>query len=619
MQLLGLSLFELFALLGAASALTLLLHLLRAQERRVRVPFLPLWEEVVGDRESTRLFARLARLFSLLLALAIAFLLIFALADPRPRAAAFGVSHRVLAIDTGLAMQAQDVPGGRMAAALTHAQRLVEQAGPLLPTALVRFDAAAAPLGPFSSDPAELARALTQLRARDAVSDAERARAFAVELLGARRPAEIVILGDGAPLPQTVVAALAADRIVLRSIGVGQRTDNVALTALAARRYPLDRNRSELLVGLHNASSRPARVELTLLGDEQPLDVRTLELAAGAQLQRIYDDLAFSGTRVEARLRVLEGPSDVLPTDDRAYAVLPERKRMRVLCVTPGNRYLEAALLLDEYFDIEVVAPSPSLPLRDYDAVVFDRFAPPVAPPVPALYLGVDAPWLFTSDGTLERPRFDELRDKHPVLRHASLRDVNIGSALRVQPRDGDVVLARSTAASSNGALIVAGQRAGQPFVALGFDVRKSDLPLRVAWPLLLVNTLDWFAGESKALAPSAVLGELVRAPVDTDAANVLIEAPDGDRAPARVEEGSVAFAPVQVGFHHVLDAGTRAVLATLAVNFDPSAPLRLSAAPHAAELAATPRAPEGWTLLVLLALALIVLEWLAFHRRWAP
>ena len=32
--------------------------------------------------------------------------------------------------------------------------------------------------------------------------------------------------------------------------------------------------------------------------------------------------------------------------------------------------------------------------------------------------------------------------------------------------------------------------------LALGFDLRQSDLPLRVAFPLLLMNALDWFAGE---------------------------------------------------------------------------------------------------------------------------
>jgi hypothetical protein len=166
---------------------------------------------------------------------------------------------------------------------------------------------------------------------------------------------------------------------------------------------------------------------------------------------------------------------------------------------------------------------------------------------------------------------------------------------------------------------MVAGERQGQPFVAFAFDVRKSDLPLRVAWPLLLVNALDWFAGESKALAPGAVLGELVRTPLAAVAQRVLLESPDGTRTPASVEQDSVAFAPAQVGFYRVLAADTGALLATTAVNFDPNAQPVLAAAPRGPAIAAAPRAPEAWVLLVALALALLVLDWLAFHRRWAP
>ena len=32
--------------------------------------------------------------------------------------------------------------------------------------------------------------------------------------------------------------------------------------------------------------------------------------------------------------------------------------------------------------------------------------------------------------------------------------------------------------------------------VAIGFDLRQSDLPLRVAFPVLLMNAVDWFAGD---------------------------------------------------------------------------------------------------------------------------
>jgi hypothetical protein len=75
----------------AAWAIALLLHWLRPRRRRVLVPFMPLWEALLLPEATTRLFGRLRRVGSLLIAFAISGLLVWALADPRaalrPRAA----------------------------------------------------------------------------------------------------------------------------------------------------------------------------------------------------------------------------------------------------------------------------------------------------------------------------------------------------------------------------------------------------------------------------------------------------------------------------------------------------------------------------------------------------
>ena len=47
--------------------------------------------------------------------------------------------------------------------------------------------------------------------------------------------------------------------------------------------------------------------------------------------------------------------------------------------------------------------------------------------------------------------------------------------------------------ASSEGPILVTGTRGGYKFVAIGFDPRDSDLPLRIAWPLLLLNSINFF------------------------------------------------------------------------------------------------------------------------------
>jgi hypothetical protein len=47
--------------------------------------------------------------------------------------------------------------------------------------------------------------------------------------------------------------------------------------------------------------------------------------------------------------------------------------------------------------------------------------------------------------------------------------------------------------------LVVVGTRDGYRFVALAFDPRESDLPLRASWPALLRNAALYCAGHMPA------------------------------------------------------------------------------------------------------------------------
>src|SRR5204863_48642 len=84
--------------------------------------------------------------------------------------------------------------------------------------------------------------------------------------------------------------------------------------------------------------------------------------------------------------------------------------------------------------------------------------------------------------------------------------DVNVARALEVRPAADDVVVA----ADARGPLIVRGTRGDHRFVALAFDVRESDLPLRPAFPLLLLDAIESFAPSDAAYRGSVVTGAAV-------------------------------------------------------------------------------------------------------------
>ena len=624
MQFTGLTLSQVLMTLGAAGGVTLLLYLLRTRRRRVQVPFIPLWESLLRDRRSSRLFQSLRHLISLLLALLVVALLTFALGDPRDREDSPDVAHQVLLIDASVTMGATDVEPNRLQAAVDQARRLVAGAGARQRILIAQVDASVTPLSPMTDDPRLLDEALDAVALSDSGADHGRALEFAAAVLAGRSGASAVLLSDRAePLPEGAAVALADAGVDLRFVPIGRRSENVAISAFAVRRYPLDKNRSELLVELHNGSDHAERVELTLRGDGQTIDVQTLELEAGARVRRVYDDVTGVRSELEAELRAAEAGHDDLPIDDRAHAVVPERKAMRVLCVTAGNRYLEAALLLDEYMQVDVVTPAEYAGAAGYDAVIFDAARPPEPPTVPALYIDpgavADGHTPLETRASLERPFFDRLRRKHPLLRFTAMADVNIASADALVTVPGDVVVA----ADRRGALVVAGEREGLRFVALGFDLRDTDLPLRVAWPLLLLNTIEWFTVDEQEQRSSLDVGESTTIELPAGVEQVTHMAPDASERTLPVRDGRVTLTPERVGFHELRWPGGRRALAA-ALDGSTLRPLAPAEAMVVAGRAVPPpTVPEPaparppWAWLALVAFALLAIEWLTFHRRW--
>src|SRR5205823_2891633 len=167
----------------------------------------------------------------------------------------------------------------------------------------------------------------------------------------------------------------------------------------------------------------------------------------------------------------------------------------------------------------------------------------------------------FAVRGQVKRPLLTELQEGHPLLRWITLTDVNIAESEVFGLERGDFALASSV----HQPLIVAGARGGQKMMAIGFDLRRSDLPMRVAFPVLLHDALDWFAGDDAAqLVGTYQTGRAWRlAPPAAGASEVVLEAPDGTRATAPVgDDGFATFFGRRVGFHKVRAGGAEAELA---------------------------------------------------------
>jgi hypothetical protein len=647
MILAGLPFTTLLAIFGAAALFATALYILKLRRRTVPVPFSKLWEKILRDKEATSLFSRLKRLLSLLVQLALLALLAFALGDPRAAATLIKGRNLVVLVDASASMQATDVAPTRLAVAKDEVKKVIRGLGGSDRMLVAQMDAAVTPLGPMSGDTSELERALDSIKATDARADFPRALRFATDSVRGLENAEIVIVSDGR-LGDAIDSAgkvKVPEGVKLTYLPIGatsSRSRNVGITAFSVRRYPLDKSRYEVMLEVTNTGPEQEDIELSLLGDNNLVDLTKLRLKPGERLPRFYPNLSGASRTLEAKIAPLAGSEDFLPADDHAYALLPERRRAKVLVVSPGNTYLEAALLLDEYLDVQVVSPKEYVEKiapsgAKQDVLIFDGATPAQAPRGNAIYLDPRGPGSPVKvEAELKQPGFDKIERKHPIVRWTALDDVNISRGHKLVPEIGDKVVG----ASEQGPILVAGQRGGFKFVAIGFDPRDSDLPLRVAWPLLLLNSINWFTDEDSQYISSFRTGDVWRVPVVSNSGQAKLKIPGGADVNVPVHEGRAVYLGETAGFYElsgtegtdpmanaVAGAGGGPVVTTTSfaanlLDADESAIEPVKELVIDGKKAGTLGGfqigvrRELWIYLLLAAILLTFIEWITYHRR---
>lgn len=659
---------EILPVFAAGAAAITALYLLRMRRRQVVVPFAALWQRVTRESDTRRLWKKLRRLLSWLLQLVLLALVCAALGDPRPDSWLREPQTLAIVIDrsASVAGPAEGEPGAtRLDHLLRRARAEIAALGPSDRALVIAAGAEVEVPGPLGRDPAPLLRALEAIAPGPGEADLGRGLALARAALAGQPGPRILVLTDGA-LDDAGVAAIKActsghvssdspdDAAVPCQVArVGGPSDNLALLAFAARRYPGDRERVEVLAEVANLGDAPASAILEVQADGLVVGRQALELGPGERRREVLRDLDAARTRLVANLSPGPGADPQQlgpPDDDRAFAVVPPLPPFKVALITDGtDLFLEAALLtLQDHVQLTGVGPAEAgdhPAVAEADLVFIDVGERPLPEPLPAADLVIFDPARVAADaapirgaGELARPFLTEQHRDHPLLDGVVLKDVNLRRGTRLATEPGDTVLVRSL----GDPIVVLRHELGgdgrrpRAVLALGFDPRQTDLPLRTAFPILIANIVGYFeqarpgfvasvpVGPSRPVAAAEIgLGALgltrveVRGPepadaptsVPVDAAGVLrLRAMQPGIYRVRAEDGASAGAEVLV-------AVNQASLAASDLHD------RLGELPPdvLAGDAPTPvpvRDEPLWALLLLAAALLIALEWAAYHRR---
>ena len=289
------------------------------------------------------------------------------------------------------------------------------------------------------------------------------------------------------------------------------------------------------------------------------------------------------------------------------------------MLVTPGNVFLQQAISLRADIQLDTIAPADYKSSAAYAMSIFDRYSPPALPNGP--FIAIDPPPGSPLAGGpaigIGRVRATDAGD--PLLANVDLNDVHIA---RSQDLRADK-FGRPLITSLQTPLVLVRD---EPFrqAVFGFDLHESDLPLRIAFPILMQNLSEWILPPS---VPSHSFhpDEPVTLVPQTAATSVTVVRPDGSRR--GLAAGAVAtFADTDLTGAYAVEqvVSGKTVRSWFTVNLfsdqvsqlKPADRLTLPPFNGAASINTVHRGLlEIWPWIAFGALTLVVLEWLAFHR----
>jgi len=484
----------------------LLLYILKIRLRRQQVPTLLFWDQLFDEKKPRAWWQRLRHLLSLLLQFAFLALVVSALVDPLWSWQREQARRIVLVVDNSASMRAAEAEGTtRLDEAKQAAASLVQSLRSEDRMAVLSTAGRPEVVIGMTDHQRSLLDAISGIPATDGPTAVAAAVTAAERLLADYEHGEILVITDGCF--DDLEALKANPRVTL--YGVGSNQDNVAITRYQVRRSLLDAVGYQVLIDVTNFSDseKQCRVELTL--GEELVDVLPLDLKPGETVSRFVDHTSATGGELHAKLDVL----DALGTDNHALAVLPERMPVRVQLVTQGNLFLKGVLESIPLVDLQITSEAPSV-APPGGILVLDKFVPAQLPSGRVVVVDPQtATDAWTLGEPLAQPIVAKVDKQSPLVQHVRLDNVLFPGARQMTFTGEAEPLIQDPL---DGPLFARLKRPGGDAVVLACNLEQGDLPLRIAFPVLMKNTIEWFQGNTGELRPAMTTGEMLAVDVST-------------------------------------------------------------------------------------------------------
>jgi hypothetical protein len=460
----------------------LLLYFMRPKRQERVISSTLLWQQALQDLQASRPWQRLRITLLLLLQLLAAIVIVLVLARPATFISSPIGGDTIIILQASASMQATDVSPSRFEEARSSIANLIDGLGPSDQLSLIAMARTPQVLIAFSSDKSQLTSALQRAKVTNQDADLEQALSLATSLAAGRADAQILVIGDGHVLPPDQTLAVPFS---VRYLQIGTDAPNVALMALASHAI---QGQQVALAQIANYSHQQRSIPVELYADGKLVGVQTAILPAGASGALQWGPLPPKTRFLHARLI----SQDAMAVDQDAWAIAAGSMRGRVLLVTRGNSFLEAALRLQSNIDLFETTPDKYVNTGTFDLIVFDGYLPSSLPPTSIFFVdpptgstifgksGAEISVSHISAGTAEQNLLNEV-------------DLNSIHVLRLSHQLTPASWMQPVIVTPETPLLIAGEKDNRRIATLSFNLHDSDLPLQPTFPILIYNLVNWF------------------------------------------------------------------------------------------------------------------------------
>ena len=469
----------------------LLIHSLKPKAKEVPVTTLFLWREVLREQPAGWRLQQLLKNLPLVFQILIILVSTLALIQPVWLWNTEKYGNMILVLDNSASMQTRIGSQTRFDHAREKALQLIQDL-PVLSKALV-IESGKTPQVKihFSNDKQKLSTVIEKMQPVDAAGNLKKAVFLALSFFDVERDDQIFVITDGAGGELHNISEIHTN---VKPLLIKGGHLNVGITKFEFRKEFVGEDLYQVLLEIKNFNDTPQQIPLLLRVNNTILADPLVVLNAQEKKLLFFSHSGNQPGIAEARLDL----EDDFSIDNQAFAVLVPPKPVKVLLVTKGNYYLEQLLASHPNIALQQSDLATPISWEDqvelHDIIVMDRVPPPSTKSGNFLLIDTYSPDLpLFPANTIERPIILDWDRNHPIMQNLDWAEIHLEAATQVQviAQDVDATLHPLLQSRQSG-LLYTYEKEDLRAVQFAFDLNRSVLPLKVAFPVLMNNIFRW-------------------------------------------------------------------------------------------------------------------------------